>query len=112
MQMEQTRTLPGFMAMPFGTIERRFNEFHKQNPHVYMALEDLALRAHAAGVKRLGIAALVETLRYSASLQTVGDAYKINNNFRSLYARLLIHQHPELRGLLNLRTRPSSPYLD
>lgn len=98
---------PEFITQPLTKIERDFNKFHENNPHVYTALEDLAVRAMNAGVKRLGIGALVETLRYSASLQTQGDAYKINNNYRSLYARLLILKRPELASVVETRIRRS-----
>ena len=105
-----------YRSNPETKIERQFREFHLKNRHVYAALEGLALNAHKAGVKRLGIGALVETLRYSAALQTRGSEYKINNNFRSLYARMLIRNRPELRDLLELRVRRStladSPYRD
>lgn len=104
-----------YRSSPVTKLEQRFITFHLANRHVYGALEQLALRAHKAGVQKLGIGALVETLRYSASLQTAGDAYKVNNNHRSLYARMLIRNHPELRGLIELRVRRSttdSPYRD
>src|SRR5690348_2845570 len=94
-----------YRSSPVTKIEQAFIEFHLKNRHVYTALEQLALNAHKAGVKKLGIGALVETLRYSAALQTKGDAYKINNNFRALYARMLLRNHPELRGVIELRVR-------
>ncbi len=31
--------------------------------------------------------------------------FKINNNHTSLYARLLIHRHPELKSVIELRVR-------
>jgi hypothetical protein len=102
-----------YRSNPPTKIELAFIQFHLKNQHVYAALEELALRAQKAGVTKLGIGALAETLRYSAALQTKGDAYKLNNNFRALYARMLIRNHPELRGLIELRVRSSvsdSPY--
>jgi hypothetical protein len=107
MQTNENAARPEFIDRPLTKTERDFNDFHSQNPHVYTALEDLAVRASNAGVKRLGVGALVETLRYSASLQTQGDAYKINNNYRALYARLLILKRPELASLLETRVRRS-----
>lgn len=111
MQQSDTITdnLPSFLLSPVTDTERNFIKFHTANPHVYMALLALALRAYNAGVTKLGIGALVETLRYSASLQTQGDAYKINNNYRPLYARMLVENSPELANLLELRARRSVP---
>jgi hypothetical protein len=41
---------------------------------------------------------LVEIARYHTEMRTVGDAYKINNDFRSRYARLIEERIPECQG--------------
>jgi hypothetical protein len=84
-------------------IEERFREFHLANPQVYYALHDLAMRLARQGRRRIGVKMLWETLRYSYSFATDGDEYKLNNVFTSRYARLLMDQEPELRGLIETR---------
>lgn len=90
---------------PTTALERSFWAFHAANPQVYARLRALALEARAAGVLTIGIAALFERLRWASQVETAGDPYKLNNNYRAFYARLLMAQEPTLRGLF--RCRPS-----
>lgn len=99
-----TTATPAWLARPETPIERAFKAFHEVNPMVYHVLDEAALKQLAAGARRIGIAKLIEDIRYSR-LETVGNTFKVNNSFRSLYARLLIHRRPELAELFVLRER-------
>ena len=84
------------------TIAERFAAFHAANPHVADALEKLAgqwLAIHP----RVGVKALVERLRWESGIQTHGGAYRINNDYTSHYARLLIERHPSWGDRINVR---------
>lgn len=83
--------------------EERFWLFHRANPHVYEALRESALRLKRGGWEHYGIARLVEGLRYQRSFQTTSDDYKINNNHRAFYARLLMEREPALAGFFETR---------
>lgn len=85
------------------SLQERFEAFHQANPHVYEALKQLALNLKRRGMERCGIAGLFEVLRYRYTLQTSGDDYKLNNDYRSRYARLLMVQVPELRDFFETR---------
>lgn len=90
---------------PNATIAENFAAFHEANPHIYRELRRLALDLHARGRKRISIGMLFEVLRWSA-LRTrpdIGD-YKLNNNYRSRYARLLADTNPALADAFELRT--------
>lgn len=91
------------------TILERFEAWHALNPHVYVELRRLALDMVRRGSTRLSISMLTEVLRWSA-LQTRPDAqgYKINNDFRALFARMLSDNEPELAGRFELRARRSA----
>jgi hypothetical protein len=85
------------------TIAERFETFHEQNPHVYEELRRLAWRARAAGVRRLGIGRLYEVLRWETAIRTSGrDDYRLNNDYRARYARML-NREPGLEGLFLTR---------
>lgn len=86
------------------TIQERFEAFHEANPHVLTALVELATSLQERGHARYGIAGLFEVLRYQAALRTEGDTYKLNNNFRSRYARLIMERVPRLEGFFEIRT--------
>lgn len=87
-------------------IERKFNEFHANNPWVYDRLRDMALRLKRSGRTSYGIAALFEVLRYEYAIVTISDdGLKLNNNYRALYSRMLAQREPELRTFFLMRQR-------
>lgn len=95
---------PPFLTNPVTELERRFGAFHYANPAVYGMLEELALRHYTNGRTRIGIAELVEDLRYDVRFRTQGaERFKINNSHRAFYARLLIHQHSKLASVIGVR---------
>lgn len=83
-------------------IRDAFLEFHHNNPQVYAELRRLALAA-ARRNHRAGIGQLFEILRWRRGMQTRGDEFKLNNNFRSHYARALMQREPELAGFFEVR---------
>lgn len=84
------------------TIQQKFEVFHRLNPWVYGALEVLAAD-YMTHRRRIGIGMLFEVLRWQYG-RTVGDDFKLNNNFRSRYVRLLIAHHPEWADAFETRT--------
>jgi hypothetical protein len=92
-------TLPLFRE----TLDDRFHAFHAENPHVYAALREKALELVAAGRKRLSIKMLFEVLRWEHLLTTTDPDFKLNNNYHSRYARLLMDRNPTLRGVFETR---------
>jgi hypothetical protein len=86
------------------TIARRFAEFHASNPFVYETLVRLARFAKSKGRSRIGIGLLWERLRWELWIATDGDAdYKLNNDFRSRYARLIMRQEEDLSDFFETR---------
>lgn len=87
-------------------IAVKFAEFHNAHPWVYVRLKELALDLKQSGVKHYGISGLYETLRYEASLKAQDDeGFKLNNNFRALYARELARDEPGLKDFFKFRMR-------
>src|SRR3954470_15226635 len=94
---------PTWLSNPTSSLEQRFAAFHHANPAVFIAIEKKALQLLDSGRTRIGIAELVEDLRYDNSLKTSGDQFKLNNSYRSFYARLLISQHSKLASVIGTR---------
>lgn len=90
---------------PEDRIRAKWEEFHAANPHVYERLREGALALRRRGWKRYGIAALWEGLRYEAALQTTTDDWKLDNSLRSIFARELMKNEPELAGFFETRRR-------
>lgn len=87
-------------------IAAKFATFHTENPWVYKRLRELALAMRRAGVTHYGIGGLYETLRYETFLASRDeDGFKLNNNYRALYARELARNEPELVEFFKFRVR-------
>lgn len=94
----------GHVGPPDGlTIEQAFWRFHGENPHIYRELVTLCRRARARHVEHLGIGMLFEVLRWRHALRTGGDEFKLNNNYRSYYARLIMLRERDLEGIFETR---------
>lgn len=87
------------------SIQERFEEFRKLNPHVEQLLTREARKAVAQGWSRIGIDFLYHRLRWVYATQTNRDPgeFRLNNDYTSRYARLLIREHPELSELFETR---------
>lgn len=100
--------LPGLSSLveptyePEATHAERFAAFHRCNPHVADALEDIAalwFRHRAKGSAK----AFVEQLRWESGIRTEGSVYEIDSTFTAFYARLLVARRPEWREAFDLR---------
>lgn len=85
------------------SVAERFWRFHGLNPHVLSALHSLAMQQVRAGRRVLSIDDLTCVLRYASSVVTEGEVFKMPNDFRPFYARLLADVYPALRGLIEER---------
>lgn len=86
----------------------RFHAFHTGNPHVYEVLVAKAREWAAAGNGKLGMSLLFGMVRWVLALETQGDPYRINDHYIPFYARLIMQQEPDLRGIFNLREAPEA----
>lgn len=88
-----------------GTIQEQFESFDALNPWVYDHLVELALGLRRRGRDRIGIGMLYEVLRWQYFMTTTDPAsdFKLNNNYRSRYARLIMVQEIELVDAFEIR---------
>ena len=92
-------------------IEIAFWAFHHDNPQVYDALRRLALNLVERGHDHYGIKALCEVVRFEHVMATNDSAFKINNNYTALYARMLMKREPRLDGFFEVRERISRRHI-
>ncbi|MFI6088473.1 hypothetical protein [Streptomyces sp. NPDC051218] len=85
------------------TIQERFEAFNELNPWILRHLENLTADCMERGLTRIGIGMLFEVLRWQYGIATRGEPWKLNNDFRSRYARCLIAMHPEWSNLFETR---------
>lgn len=86
------------------TLEQRFTLYHKDNPHVYALLVAFARQVQGYGKHKYSIAALFERIRwhYDTGIQTA-EPFKISNDFKPEYSRLIMHNEPDLVGFFNTK---------
>lgn len=93
-------------------LEKEFLIFHFDNPHIAEKIRQL-IRNHRriSGIHSvLGIAMLWEVMRWDFSMIThvpEGVEYKLCNNHRAYYARLIMEEE-EFEGVFNIRELRSS----
>lgn len=84
-------------------LQFRFLQYHEANPHVYAAVRTVALSLRRKDWRQYGVGACFELLRFHSDVRAISGSWKLNNDYRSRYARLLMEQEPELAGLFQLR---------
>jgi hypothetical protein len=90
-------------AMPGASHQQRFAEFHRLNPWVYHTFCALTRDWLASGHTHAGIGMFTEIVRWKYGRATKGDVFKLNNNHRSRYVRLIEANHPEWVGVFHTR---------
>lgn len=84
--------------------DKPFAKFHEANPHVYTELVKLARLLKSKGHRKIGIAMLFEQLRWQYALATSDmSGYKLNNNYRAYYARMIMERESDLNGFFEVR---------
>ena len=87
-------------------IREAFWKFHQANPRIWELFYRFAHEAKAAGRAHYGVAAIFERIRWHLNVETTGEEFKLNNNYRSCYARMLMIHEPQLGRFFNTRRAP------
>lgn len=92
-------------------VVEAFWAYHSENPHVYELFKRYAHDLRRAGRNHYGAKAVMERIRWHYSVETLGDDFKLNNNYTSCYARLLIMQDSRFASFFQTRRTPGSVHL-
>ena len=82
-----------------------FEDFHADNPEVYSLLVRLARTLRVRGYNKFSITLIYEMARWTKMMETTDGEYKLNNNWKPNYARLIMEQEPDLQGVFDLRSK-------
>lgn len=87
------------------SIDQRFRDFHENNPSVYAELISMARQLKDRGFQRIGIELIWSAFRWNKMMRTTADEYgfKLNDHFRSRYARLIMANEPDLADFFHTR---------
>ena len=86
------------------SIQERFEKFHRANPRVYSLILLYSRQVKARGYAHYSINAIFERIRWHVFIETRSeDDFKLSNDYRSRYARLVMEQEPDLADFFELR---------
>ena len=85
-------------------LDKQFERYHAENPHVFELFRRFAFMAKNSGRTKYSARAIYHRMRWHMDIEVKGDDYKLNNNYSSRYARLLIQKFPEFEGFFETRT--------
>lgn len=85
------------------SIQERFEKYHTENPQVYALLVKFSLELKQTGHNG-SVDYVYQRVRWHCEVDIkTQDTYKMNDHFRSRYARLIMNQVPELAGFFETR---------
>jgi hypothetical protein len=77
-------------------IYKRFEQFHKENPHVWRLVKKFATDVLDAGFDHFSSQAIFERIRWHLNIETRSDdGLKLNNDFSAYYARMFHLAYPD-----------------
>lgn len=87
------------------TIQERFEAFHRLHPEVYVEFKRIAGDLSARGCQHYGAKAIMEVIRFHRAMNGRDDIeeFKINNNFSSRYARMLMDEDGRFATFFEIR---------
>jgi hypothetical protein len=96
---EWARDMPPAMSRIFAA----YKEWDAKNPHFYPLFCRFSVQLAQRGHSHLSSKLIFERVRWESMIQTVGDEYKLNNNFTCIYARRFMAEHPQYQGFFRTR---------
>ena len=97
------------------SIRDGFNKFNKENPHIFIAFEEQALKAIKKGRTKLSSKLIINWIRWNEFLRTSDQNFKINDAYQSYYARHFVEKHKQYADIFEfrkLRNEESGAYMN
>lgn len=86
------------------TIDERCDAFIAANPKVWRYFVTLCLEVKRQGICHWSSKAAFEAMRFMATLQSVGEDFKLPNDYTSRFSRKAMEEVPELKGFFEVRS--------
>jgi hypothetical protein len=97
---------PPARKKPERSSPEAFLRFHRAHPEIYRLLVEKARLIRNRGIRHYSMRTIWEVLRWHADLgRAEHEDYKLNDHYPPYYARLIMHQEPDLQGFFELRGR-------
>ena len=79
----------------------KFWDFHTCNPVIFSLYRQYALTAKQKMRNKYSIAIITEVIRWHHDVDTAGWDFKVGNDLKAYYARLLMHYEPKLKNFFH-----------
>ena len=94
----------GYAATPaLSAIFAAYKKWDEANPHFYPLFIRFATQLAQRGYRNISSKLLFERIRWESMIRTVGEEWKLNNNYTPIYARRFMRDYPQHDGLFRLR---------
>jgi hypothetical protein len=70
-----------------------FLKFHEENPRVYQLFCYFTHKVIKTGRNKYSAEAIFNQIRWYTTIETRGDEYKINNDYKPYYSRMYMKDH-------------------
>jgi hypothetical protein len=93
-------------------LEAAFKKFDEANPQVWRLFIDFTFASINAGHRHMGVAMIVERIRWETMITTRNSKFKINNNHRAYYVRKfeeIFAQHRDYFRKRKVKKEPPQP---
>lgn len=97
------------------SIREGFEKFNAENPHIFSAFEQQALRAIGKGRNKISAKLIINWIRWHEFLNSNDISFRINDAYQSYYAREFVKKYPQHENIFEfrkLRNEESGPYLN
>tara|TARA_R110002020_G_scaffold27590_1_gene89043 strand:+ start:627 stop:971 length:345 start_codon:yes stop_codon:yes gene_type:complete len=88
---------------PVGNLAVRWQLFDKENPRVYDLFKRYAFQAIKAGAAYCSGSLIVERIRWEVAIQTLGEDFKVPNEFIPFMTRKFMTDFPAHEGFFETR---------
>jgi hypothetical protein len=77
--------------------------YHKKNPHLYDAFVILTAKVYNKGYTHYSAEGIIHAIRWESYIKANDEKYKICNDVKAFYSRLLMHTKPKYKNFFKLR---------
>lgn len=91
---------------------RNFFKFHQERPELYDEIKSIAHRIMQKTNRSVSFSMIYETARFEVFIRdTNEEVFKMNNNYRAAYSRMLLREFPMYHGRIELRSSIFDDYI-
>lgn len=87
-----------------------FEKFHAENPHIFDLFKKFAVYVRSKGYRNYSAKVIFERIRWHVNVETSDKEFKINNNYKAYYTRLLEDVDPRFVGFFRKRQTNGERY--